>query len=356
MRTFEDVFGRAPAVQAFAPGRVNLLGEHTDYNDGYVLPTAIAQRTIVALGESPLDRFRVYSGELAKLCEFELTAPPAEHFATYVYGCLREWTAAAGPVPPLNIHIRSTVPIGAGLSSSAALEVATLRAVRDLAGGQADDVELALMAQRAEVNYAGVNCGILDQMACSLAAEGSMLFLDTHTLERRILPLPDACELLVLHSGVERSLAASGYNTRRDECREAARLLGLGSLREATLAAAEKLPPPYQRRARHVVTENARVLRTLDGLAAPELGELMSASHASLRDDFEVSTPEVDSLVVLLQAQPGVLGAKMTGGGFGGAVVALCSTNAARRTAAGVLSEYAKKQPHARVLVPALAQ
>lgn len=351
MRTFDDVFGSAPAITASAPGRVNLLGEHTDYNDGLVLPTAIALRTTVALAQNRLDRHRVYSAQLDRLCEFDLQARPAEHFATYVYGCLREYAADFGALPFIDMHIQSSVPMGAGLSSSAALEVAVLRALREMQASGLDDVKLALMAQRAEINYAGVECGILDQMASSLAGEHTMLFLDTRSLERRILPLPAHTQLLVVHSGVERSLADSGYNTRRAECREAARLLGVNSLRDATLEAALQLPAPYRQRVRHVITENERVRRAAVNVAAAEFGELMNASHASLRDDYEVSVPAVDALVGLLQAHAAVYGAKMTGGGFGGACVALCEESTAEATAAEVLDGYRKAGHAGRLLV-----
>ena len=356
MRTFEEVFEAAPAVRAAAPGRVNLLGEHTDYNEGLVLPTAIAQHTSVAIAKNALDRFRVYSAEFDKLCEFELGTPPAEHFATYVYGCLREFSVASKTIEPLDLHLRSTVPIGAGLSSSAALEIATLRALRELMQARVDDVELALMAQRAEIKYAGVNCGILDQMASSLARQGVMLFLDTRSLERELIPLPAGSELLVLHSGVERSLAATAYNMRRDECSEAARMLGVASLREATLDAALRLPGPFKQRARHVISENQRVLSTADGVDAEELGELMNASHASLRDDYAVSTAALDLLVALLQQESTVYGAKLTGAGFGGACVALCHEGAALQTAEKVLAAYKTQGQEGHVLVPEMAE
>ena len=353
MHSFEEAFGAAPAVRACAPGRVNLLGEHTDYNDGLVLPTALSQGTCVALGKNGRDQFRVHSGELNESSEFAPATPPSAHFASYVYGCIQEFSQAATPVPPLDVFIESTVPMGAGLSSSAALEVAMLRALRELAQAPLDDVKLAFLAQRAEIGYAGVNCGILDQMASSLASEGVMLYLDTRTLERKFIPLPARTEILVLHSGIERSLTNTAYNTRREECREAARLLGVESLRDATLDAALALPSPLKERVRHVITENERVLRTKDGIDADELGTLMNASHASLRDDYAVSVPGVDLMVSLLQKQSTVCGAKITGGGFGGACVALCRYGTAYATADRVLARYQAQGHHGRLLVPA---
>ena len=325
-------------MKASAPGRVNLLGEHTDYNDGFVLPAAIPQHTTVSLARA--ERFSMVSEGQRFL--FDLETPPAEQPAKYVYGCLKELGVA---VPPLRIEVTSDVPMGVGLSSSAALEVATLRAVRAFLGLDLDDVRIAQIAQQAEIRHAGVRCGIMDQMASSLAAPGRMLFLDTRTLERRILPLPAGAQVAVVDSGVARSLAASGYNQRRSECEDASRLLKVKALRDATLEHIEKLPQPLQKRARHVVTENARVLAALEA-DAREFGALMNASHDSLRDDYEVSTPELDELVEALRAQAGVYGARLTGAGFGGACVALCRD--ARAAADAALARYSGK---GRVLV-----
>ncbi|HZH44752.1 MAG TPA: galactokinase [Lysobacter sp.] len=338
---------------ARAPGRVNLLGEHTDYNDGFVLPTAIPQHTTVALRVNGSARFRVRSTDLDGDAEFALGAPPAAQFARYVYGCLHEVAARGADVPGLDIEIASDVPMGVGLSSSAALEVAMLRALRSLLGLAFDDVEVARMAQRAEIEHAGVHCGIMDQMASSLAAPGRMLFLDTRSLQRRVLPMPADAELLVLDSGISRSLAASGYNTRRAECEQAAAMLGVVSLRDVEdPAAVERLPEPLRQRARHVVSENTRVLQAIDCEDAAAFGRLMNASHASLRDDYAVSVPPLDTLVALLQAHPGVHGARLTGAGFGGACVALCHAGQARAVADDVLARYRDAGHAGRLLVP----
>ena len=260
MSGFEAAFGRPPEVVAQAPGRVNLLGEHTDYNDGYVLPIAIEQQTSVSMRRNNQDAYALHSEMLGSKVCFKLDAPPAEHFATYVYGCLMEARAAGITAPALDIHIESNVPMGVGLSSSAALEVATLRALRALTGQPLDDVRLAQLAQRAEIGYAGVRCGIMDQMASSLAGTQCALFLDTRTLERRLVPLPPASAVLVLDSGIARTLAGSGYNRRRAECEEAARRLGVAALRDVSdISVAAILPEPLRRRVRHVVSENARV-------------------------------------------------------------------------------------------------
>ena len=352
-KTFADVFGRPPAVSAEAPGRVNLLGEHTDYNDGYVLPTAIPQTTGVSIRENGGKQFSVYTAELEQAAKFTIESAPHEHFASYVYGCLRELRHHSFEAPPLDIHISSSIPVGVGLSSSAALEVATLRALRQLFNLTLDDVAIAQLAQRAEIRYAGVNCGIMDQMASSLADTGSMLFLDTRTLQRRVLPLPIRAEILVIDSGVARSLAGSKYNERRAECEQAAHLLGVSALRDVTnTAAIEKLPKPLRGRARHVVSENDRVLRAVELIDAASFGELMNASHTSLRDDYEVSIARLDRLVELLQTQSGVHGARLTGAGFGGACVALCVEGEARAVGERVLDQYNTAAPHGRILVP----
>jgi galactokinase len=353
MSSFEEVFGVPPAAVGRAPGRVNLLGDHTDYNDGYVLPIAIDQMTSISMGPGNTAEYVLHAEALDISIRFTLDRQPTAHFGTYVYGCLMEARAAGIETPPLNIHIRSDVPMGVGLSSSAALEVATLRALRELSGAPLDDVRLAQLAQRAEIQYAGVRCGIMDQMASSLAGTHRALFLDTRTLERRLVPLPPASAVLVLDSGVPRSLAASAYNQRRTECEEAAKQLGVGALRDVSdLFALDVLPEPLRRRARHVVTENARVLQAAHGTSAEEFGNLMNMSHISLRDDYEVSTPELDRLVALLQAHPRTYGARLTGAGFGGACVALCRTGTLGEVADEVLQNYSSGGLTGRQLVP----
>jgi galactokinase len=348
---FQAAFGRDPEAVASAPGRVNLLGEHTDYNDGFVLPIALSQQTTVAVARAASAVFTLRSENLGRAVSFSLDEPPREQFARYVFGCLQELKESGCAVPPLDIHVASDVPIGVGLSSSAALEVATLRALRRLLDARLDDVEIARMAQRAEIEHAGVRCGIMDQMASSLA--GRALFLDTRTLQTRLLELPADTTVLVLDSGIERSLAGSGFNERRRQCEEAAAQLGVKSLRDVgDVATVESLADPWRRRARHVVTENARVLRAVQTMEAGSFGELMNASHASLRDDYEVSVPALDRLVALLQEQPAVFGARLTGAGFGGACVALCAAGQAREAAETVLAAYAKSGGAGRLLSP----
>ena len=357
----DTFFGGAPEVNASAPGRVNLLGEHTDYNDGFMLPVATPQRTMVALSRSGDDHFHFYSPNLDATVTFARDGSAPQGFGSYIEGCIRLVEATGVEVPPLRFYVTTSLPVGSGLSSSAALEVATLRALRDLLGFELDDVRLAQIAQRAEIEYARVNCGIMDQMASSLCDERHMLFIDARSLEHRLVELPPDTELIVIDSGIPRTLAASKYNERRAECEEAARKLGVPALRDvADPAAAEALlgllPEPLRRRARHVVLENARVLEAAAGVSAERFGALMNASHDSLRDDYEVSIPELDELVAHLRAAPGVFGARLTGAGFGGATVALCRAGQASQAAEAALSTYNKAGHQGRILIPVPTQ
>ncbi|MDP9052403.1 MAG: galactokinase [Acidobacteriota bacterium] len=342
MTRFEQTFGYPAEAEADAPGRVNILGEHTDYNDGFVLPSTIVQSTSVAVAESRDSLFRFHSAQLDAGVTYPDGDSPPRGFGSYLYGCVEMLRAGKHHVPPISVYVDSTVPIGAGLSSSAAMEVATLRALRTRFGLNLDDIELACAAQQAEILYTGVRCGIMDQMACSLGAPGHVLFLDVRTLHRSLIPLPPETEVLILDSGIPRSLSASAYNERRGECEQAARLLEVQALRDvANVARLRELPELLMRRARHVITENARVLAAVETPNAVNLGTLMNASHASLRDDFEVSVPPLDLLVVLLQEDERVFGAKLTGAGFGGACVALVHKGCKEHIEREVLPRYA---------------
>lgn len=357
MMRAETFFGGKPVVEASAPGRVNLLGEHTDYNDGFVLPIAIPQTTTVALAPSPDAQFHSYSANLDEIVTFDYGSELPEGFARYVEGCMRMLREQGLPaVPPLKIFVCSTVPMGSGLSSSAALEVAMLRALRQLLDLEIDDVRIALLAQQAEIRYAGVQCGIMDQMASSLCDTENMLFLDTRNLERRLLPFPHDAELIVIDSGVARTLATSKYNERRAQCEEAARRLGVDSLRDVTdVAQLDGLPNLLRKRARHVVSENGRVLEAVDErVTAEAFGALMDASHASLRDDYEVSIDALDTLCEMLRAQEEVFGARLTGAGFGGACIALARKGQAHNVARQVVQRYNERHAEtpARVLLP----
>jgi galactokinase len=353
MTNSNTFFGGAPEVVASAPGRVNLLGEHTDYNDGFMLPVATPQRTTVALKRSGDEHFYFYSSTLDSSIDFPANGSPPQGFGSYVEGCIRLIEAEGVKVPALRVYASTELPVGSGLSSSAALEVATLRALRELLGFDMDDVKLARLAQRAEIEYARVNCGIMDQMASSLADRGHMLFIDARSLEHRLVPLPPDAGIIVIDTGVPRKLAASKYNERRAECEEAARKLGVASLRDvADPGAVESLPRPLRERARHVVRENLRVMEAVKGVDAARFGKLMNDSHASLRDDYEVSIPELDALVQALRDVPGVYGARLTGAGFGGAVVALCRAGQEQEAAQAALSEYNKHDRTGRILIP----
>lgn len=345
MSAFQELFGVEPEATASAPGRVNLLGEHTDYQGGFVLPTAIPQRITVSLSRNGTQEHVLHSASTDTTLRV-LLGEKGKGFAPYVTGSLQ----LSGVQEGLNVLIEGKVPSG-GLSSSAALEVATLRALRDLFNLDLDDVELALRGVQVEHRFVGVKCGVMDQMASSLANTNTMLLIDTRSLERRSVPFPAGAEVLVIDSGVPRRLAESGYNERRAQVEEAARILGVKELRDVQdSGVVEKLGSPLKERARHVVSENARVQQGLQADAA-QFGQLMNASHASLRDDYQVSHPQVDELVKLLQAHPQVFGARMTGAGFGGAVVALVREGRAGQVARDVLAQY----PRGKQLVPEAA-
>jgi galactokinase len=351
--TSASFFGGAPAAHASAPGRVNLLGEHTDYNDGFMLPVATPQRTEVALAPSLDEHFHFYSATLDDSVRFARDHHAPAGFGSYIEGCIRLVEELGVAVPPLRVYVSTELPVGAGMSSSAALEVATLRALRNLLSFELDDVKLAQLAQRAEIEFAKVNCGIMDQMASSLADQHHMLFIDARTLGHRLHDMPADSELIVIDSGVPRSLSTSKYNERRAECEAAARQLGLRSLRDVTdPATVEALAPPLRQRARHVVQENLRVLEASAGVSAARFGQLMDASHASLRDDYQVSIRELDELTDCLRAAPGVYGARLTGAGFGGACVALCRCGQALAAAALALDCYNGAGRQGRVLIP----
>lgn len=353
MLSIESFFGGAPDAHESAPGRVNLLGEHTDYNDGFMLPVATPQRTEVALGTSRDGHFNLYSATLDVSVRFarDATAPPG--FGSYIEGCVRMVEQEGITVPPLRVHVSTNLPVGSGLSSSAALEIAMLRALRTLLGLPFDDVALARMAQRAEITYAKVHCGIMDQMASSLADSSHMLFIDARTLAHRLHPLPPDSEMIVIDSGIPRTLAGSKYNERRAECDQAAGRLGVASLRDvADPASVDALPSPLRERARHVVSENRRVLEAAAGVDAARFGQLMNASHASLRDDYAVSIPALDVLTETLRAQPAVHGARLTGAGFGGACVALCRKGAALQAGRAALASFNDGGMQGTLLIP----
>lgn len=346
---FADLFGIEPAIRADAPGRVNLLGEHTDYHGGLVLPTVIAQRTRVQLRARDGRRVRAWShGVSDVIAEYELGAErPCHGWLDYVQGVTAALARLDMPIRGFDLRIESDVPLGAGLSSSAALEVSTLRALRAAFDLALDDVALAKAGQAAETGFVGAPVGIMDQMASSLGRDGEALFLDTRSLEFERLALPRNADVLVLNSGLTHAHAGGEYVARRRESFEAARLLDVSQLRDLDITAlprADALPPRLARRARHIITENQRVLDAVAALRAEDparLGTLFNASHVSMRDDYEVSLPEIDVLVALAQHDLEVFGARLTGGGFGGGIVVLTHAGATRAVAARVARAYA---------------
>jgi galactokinase len=360
---FTALFGVAYTAQTEAFGRVNLIGEHTDYNDGFVLPTAIPQSTVAAVARRDDRDVRAWSAELSgarTVDQFVLGEErPGRGWLDYVQGLTQALAASGHVIGGFDLALRSTVPLGSGLSSSAALEVAVLRALRDLFSLQINDLDIARLGQRAENAFVGAPVGIMDEMASSLGRPGVALFIDTRSLSYEPVALPDGTELAVINSGVAHQHAGGDYRTRRAESEQAAARLGVAALRDVGVDDMDRvraLPAPLDRRARHVVTENQRVVdakAAMDAGDAAALGVLFNASHASQRDDYEVSVPEVDLLVALAQAEPAVYGARLTGGGFGGSIVALVRDGEAAAVATRVVDAYHRRTARtATVLVP----
>jgi galactokinase len=334
--------GREPVLTASAPGRVNLLGGHTDYNEGFVLPVAIDRRCAVALAPRYDGRLRVRSEAMGETVSLPGDAPPGSvaGWGAYVAGVA--WALrGVGIDVGADLAIASDVPLGAGLSSSAALEVAAGLALASLAGTRLDGPTLARHCQRAENEFVGVDCGILDQYAAACGRRDHALLLDCRTLTHESVPLGRDAALVIVDTNVAHALADSAYNDRRAACERAVSLLDgrldhpVSALRDVSPADLERhadvLPADLHRRARHVVTENVRVREAAAALRAgdlPRLGGLMDAAHDSLREDYEVSCPEVEVVVDLARTHPGVLGARLTGGGFGGSVVCLVRPDA----------------------------
>ena len=349
------------AVVADAPGRVNLMGEHTDYHDGYVLPTVIPQRTEVHVARRPDRRVSVVSSSVGgRRDEYDLGHETrGRGWLDYVQGVTVTLARNGEIISGFDARIDSTIPIGAGVSSSAALEVSLLRALRHLYSLSYDDVALAKMAQAVETDFVGAPIGIMDQMVSSLGRDGEALFLDTRSLAYDRIPIPTSIDLIVIDSGVTHAHAGGEYVTRRRESFAAARQLGVARLRDLDVAALpriDQLPDPLARRARHIVTENQRVLDAVDALRngdARRLGQLFLESHASMRDDYQTSTPEIDALVAIAAASPHVYGARLTGGGFGGAVVVLAASGRGSSVAQAIRHAYETQTGrHAIVLVP----
>jgi galactokinase len=335
-----------------AHGRVNLIGEHTDYNGGWVLPTAIPQYTQVTL-EKRKDQKVIITSSHEREFMFELgQEKPTNTWVDYLQGAtkiLKEYVSKNHQsFSGFSAKIESSMPEGSGLSSSAALEISFLKAIRSAYDLTVSDPDLARIGQRIENEFVGARVGIMDQMACSLAKSGEALFLDTLNLtyERVVLPL-DQMDILVINSGITHRLSASdgGYNQRRAQCEEACQILGIHQLRDISPEKLKTkiLPEVLARRARHVVTENARVHAAVNAIHNKDLkrlGELFIQSHISMRDDYEVSIPEIDILVNLCLKYSEVYGARLTGGGFGGSIVAITKKGHAKALADLILPEY----------------
>ncbi len=330
-KSFAEYFHEEPSLLVRAPGRVNLIGGHTDYNDGFVLPMAIDRAIWIALRSRPDRQVVVHSTDFEETEEFSLDdLQRGQGWLEYLKGMAQALQQAGYTLRGWEGVMAGDVPIGAGLSSSAATEMAVARAFMAVSGFDWDPVRMAAAGQRCENEWIGVNSGIMDQMASALAQAGQALFLDCRTLAYEQVPLPQGLAVVVMDTATRRGLVGSAYNQRRSQCEAAARVLGVKALRDANLdqlqAAADKMDEITFRRARHIITENQRVLHAVQAMHAGEvvrLGMLLDASHASLRDDFEVSNPALNQMVACARQQAGCLGARMTGAGFGGCAVAL---------------------------------
>jgi len=352
---FRKVADHDPEAAAFAPGRVNLIGEHTDYNEGFVLPAAVDRGVAVAGRRVTGETFILHAVDLGERCTFTrgtLERDPGQSWADYFKGVVWALSNRGIEVPTCEAAITGDIPQGAGLSSSAAYEVATVRLLSALGGFELPSVEIAKLAREAENGFVGVACGIMDQMASTFGEQGKALLLDCRSLEHQAVEIPAGLKIVVVNSGVRHALASSEYNKRRAECEEGVRILaglrpGVRSLRdvgpddEARFFGA--LPPIVRKRCRHVVSENARVLDAVTAMRSGDTARLKiltAASHASLRDDYEVSCPELDILVELALALPICHGARLTGAGFGGSTVNLVETAAVVSFSKTVASGY----------------
>lgn len=314
-----------------APGRVNLIGEHTDYNDGFVFPAAINFDTTITASPRTDRRVNLTSAQEKGESGFDLDSMARTGtWIDYVQGVAFELEAAGYRLVGADLHVDGQVPIGAGLSSSAALEVAAGLTLSSLARRRLSRLELAKICQRAENEFVGLRCGIMDQFIACHGVAGKALLLDCRSLEYRLLPIPQTVRLVVCNTMVKHELAGSEYNARRADCEAGARALGVATLRDAKSLDHARLEERIYRRCRHVLTENLRAQHAASALDQSDLrtfGRLMAESHASLRDDYEVSCSELDTMVELAAGLEGVYGARMTGGGFGGCTINLVQTN-----------------------------
>ncbi len=348
-QAFQIHFGAAPAFVVRAPGRVNLIGEHTDYNDGFVLPMAIDHAVWIALRLRQDGQVHVHSLDLDRSTTFDLAALryQDEGWAEYVKGVAWALQEAGYALIGWEGVLAGDVPRGAGLSSSAAVELATARAFQVVSGFPWDPPAMARLGQKAENQWVGMNCGIMDQMISAAGEAGHALLIDCRNLETTSVPLPPDTVVVILDTATRRGLVDSAYNERRAQCEAAARYFGLPALRDVSMerfvADAGGLDEVTMRRARHVISENARTVAAAEAMQrgdAVGLGRLMDASHVSMRDDFEISGPALNIMVACAQEEPGCFGARMTGGGFAGCAVALVQASMAEEFAANVAARY----------------
>jgi galactokinase len=354
---FELKYGRPARWIVAAPGRVNVIGEHTDYNDGFVLPMAIERYAVMAADTAAAGTISVYDTQFKQTAKIDVSQPVTKgepKWSNYLRGVIAGFQQRGQKIPGLEVAMMSTVPLGGGLSSSAALEVCTATLLEAATGNAMDPVEKALLAQKAEHDFAGVPCGIMDQFISALGREGHLLLLDCRTRKTELVPMSDpAVELLVVNTNVKHELGSGEYARRRAECETAARILGVASLRDATADALEdgrgKMDGVVYRRARHVIGEIERTVHAAAGIREsnwPAVGNLMYASHASLRDDYEVSCRELDAVVEIAESigrAGGVYGCRMTGGGFGGCAVALVDAGKVAAITAKIAADYKAK-------------
>jgi len=354
VRVFLKIYGNAPKFFAAAPGRVNVIGEHTDYNDGFVLPMAIGQETVMAaelVRDKTVTLHSLTTGETASFSLRGQLKPGEPSWTNYVRGVIAGFQGRGVTVPGFNAVIDSTIPLGGGLSSSAALEVATATFLEAATGHPLDPIEKALLCQQAEHEFAGVPCGIMDQFISVMGEKDHLMLLDCRSRTTELVPMVDPkVTLLIINTNVRHELAGGEYARRRAECQAAARYFKVSVLRDATpaqlKAVAKSMDPVLLRRARHIISENARTTETAQHIRAGDwerAGELMYASHDSLRDDYEVSCTELDVVVQAAREiglAGGVYGCRMTGGGFGGCAVALVKTDAAQEVGRRIKDSY----------------
>lgn len=353
---FQQQFGYSSELTIQAPGRVNLIGEHTDYNDGFVLPCAINYQTAISCAKREDNLVRVIAADFDNqqdsfLFDGEIEPHPEYIWANYVRGVILFLRRRAANFGGVDMVISGNVPQGAGLSSSASLEVAVGKAIQQLYQLPLDGVQLALNGQQAENQFVGCNCGIMDQLISALGKKDHALLIDCRSLETHAVPMPKDMAVMIINSNVKRGLVGSEYNVRREQCEEAAAFFKVAALRDVTFeqlnAAKDQLDPLVFKRARHVITENTRTENAAKALASSDwslLGQLMAQSHDSMRDDFEITVPPVDTLVEIIRPIIGDKGGvRMTGGGFGGCVIALLPLSLVDSVRQAVSEQYQQK-------------